>query len=116
MAIYWHLNDGYGNASKITDMRSIWDKNGFFYFFTINSFMMQMQPMVLTFPPERDVFLKEANMKMYDTLTYFLGKTMPEIPLLIFFPFVTTLMLYWSLNLNNISASKYWEFYLISFI
>ena len=31
IAIYWDLPDGY-NADKTTDMRAIWNKNGFLFF------------------------------------------------------------------------------------
>ena len=73
-------------------MRAIWDIYGFLYFVAANQFITAMQPVVLTFPivtfwrnkkKEREIFLKESNMKMYRTSTYFIGKTFPEIPFLI---------------------------------
>ncbi len=71
--------------------------------------MLAMQPTVLTFPAvnklfyntynysetllnylkERNVFLKEQNTKMYRLSTYFIGKTMPELPILLITPVIS---------------------------
>jgi hypothetical protein len=69
--------------------------------------MIAMQPTVLTFPAvinynillsffknktltkllqERNVFLKEQNMKLYKLSSYFIGKTVPELPVLFITP------------------------------
>lgn len=50
--------------------------------------MTSMFPMVLTFPNERAVFLKEENGKYYSISSYFLGRTLLEYPFLVIFPFI----------------------------
>ena len=100
IAIYWDLPDGY-NADKTTDMRAIWNKNGFLFFINIATFMNSMTPIVLTFPSERVVFLKESNMKMYGVTSYFLGKTTPEFIFLVLFPFLFSVIIYWPTNMNT---------------
>ena len=100
IAIYWDLPDGY-NADKTTDMRAIWNKNGFLFFVIVSTFMDSMVPVLLTFPIERDVFLKESNMKMYGVTSYFLGKTTPEFIFLVLFPFLISVIIYWPTNMNT---------------
>lgn len=48
--------------------------------------MTSMMPMVLTFPEERAVFLKEENGKYYSISSYFFGRTLLEFPFLVLFP------------------------------
>ena len=73
-----------------------------------------MGPMVLTFPEERDVFLKESNMKMYGVTSYFLGKTMPEFIFLVIFPFLFSLIVYFPCNMNIRNARYFFEFVLVT--
>jgi len=63
--------------------------------------MSAMNPVVLTFPAERAVFLKEENAKLYRTSSYFFGRTMVEIPFMILIPIVWSLIVYWMIELND---------------
>ena len=49
------------------------NKAGFLFFNSISQFMASMNPVILTFPAERGVFLKEENAKLYRTSSYFTG-------------------------------------------
>ena len=49
------------------------NKAGFLYFHSVVIFMSAILPLVLTFPSERGVFLKEENSKLYRTSSYFIG-------------------------------------------
>ena len=42
--------------------------------------MGSLGPVMVQFPAEREVFLKEENSKLYTTATYFIGKSSMEIP------------------------------------
>lgn len=66
--------------------------------------MLSMNPTVLTFPAERAVFLKESNMNMYSLPGYFIGKTMPELPIMAALPMLYCLIIYWMVNLNDSAA------------
>jgi len=44
----------------------------FFLVFTLN--MGAVLSVILGFAPERDVFLREENSKLYTTFSYFIGK------------------------------------------
>lgn len=48
--------------------------------------MMALNPVMIQFPAERDVFLREENAKLYTIGAYFLGKSTVEFPFLIFAP------------------------------
>lgn len=50
--------------------------------------MVSIMPMVLTFPEERAVFLKEENGKYYSITSYFIGRTVLEFPFLVIFPLI----------------------------
>lgn len=57
-----------------TQMTSWQTITGFLFFMTINSLMMTLSPITLTFPLERDVFFKEQDSKMYNVFQYFLAR------------------------------------------
>ena len=63
--------------------------------------MSSMTPIILTFPGERVVFLKESNMKMYGVTSYFLGKTTPEFIFLVLSTFIFSVIIYWPTNMNT---------------
>ena len=54
-------------------VRIINNKTGFLFFYEIGQFMSSMAPIMLTFPAERGVFLKEENAKLYRVSSYFTG-------------------------------------------
>jgi len=60
-----------------------------------------MATIILTFPSEQIVFLKESNINMYGATSYFLGKTTPEFIFLVLFPFLYSVMIYWPTNMNT---------------
>lgn len=50
--------------------------------------MAAMNPVMVTFPAERAVFLREENSKLYSTSAYFLGKSSVELPFLLIIPII----------------------------
>jgi len=69
--------------------------------------MSAMNPVILTFPAERAVFLKEENAKLYRTTSYFFGRTMIEIPWMIIIPLVYAFIIYWLIGLNDNYAENF---------
>ena len=51
---------------------------------------------------------------MYSLPGYFLGKTLPELPIMALMPMIFCLIIYWMVNLNDNNAGIFFEFYLIS--
>lgn len=62
---------GNRDYTQLTSWQTI---TGFLFFMTINSMMMTLSPITLTFPLERDVFFKEQDSKMYNVAQYFLAR------------------------------------------
>jgi ABC-type multidrug transport system permease subunit len=52
-------------------------------------------------------------MNMYSLPGYFIGKTMPELPIMAALPMLFCLIIYWMVNLNDSTAKIFFEFYLI---
>ncbi|CAK84182.1 unnamed protein product (macronuclear) [Paramecium tetraurelia] len=78
---------------------------GGLFFLVISNFMQALNAVIIQFPAERDVFLREENSKLYSTFAYFVGKSSIEIPFLILFPIIQQLIGYWMIGLNDQSAS-----------
>lgn len=91
---------------------------GFLFFLTINSLMMTLSPITLTFPLERDVFFKEQDSKMYNVFQYFLARNIVEIPELIIIPALFCSICYFMIDLANTGGQFFLHvlvFILISF-
>jgi len=67
--------------------------------------MMALNPVMITFPSERAVFLREENSKLYTTGAYFIGKSSVEMPLLILVPIIQELICYWMISYNDSNVS-----------
>lgn len=65
------------------------------------------QNIVLLFPDERPIFLREVNNNMYTASAYFFGKVISEIPMSLILPTLFSLVIYWSLGL---STAHPWNF------
>ena len=75
------------------------------FFLAISHLMSAMNPVLIQFPAERAVFLREENAKLYSTWTYFLGKSSIEMPFLVVVPLAMCLIYYWMMNLNYSNGS-----------
>jgi len=60
-----------------------------------------VQPLLLQFPLERPIFLREYAANMYGTIPYFLAKTMVEIPLTFLTALGTWLIAYWIMDMSG---------------
>ena len=70
------------------------------YFVAVNTFMADIMNTILVFQGERPVFLREQANKMYGVAPYFMAKTLTDIPIIILTPLITTILLYFALNLS----------------
>ncbi|KAL4512209.1 hypothetical protein ABPG72_005211 [Tetrahymena utriculariae] len=91
-------------------IRDITDKNGVLFFFSISMFMMTLNPCMLTFPSQKQVFLREENSKLYSVFPYFVGRLIVDIIPSIVFPFISSCIAYWMIGLNNDNAGKFFFF------
>ena len=88
---------------------------GFMFFFAISTMMDALNPIIMVFPSERDVFLKESGAKLYSVGSYFLSRNIVELPASFFFPLVQTLIMYWFVGLSN-TVSQFFYYYLIAYL
>lgn len=59
-----------------------------------------VQNVILVFPEERPIFLREVNNNMYDVSPYFCAKILSELPIGIGTPVLFGTVAYWALGLN----------------
>lgn len=111
-AIFWKLGQDYSTEGQL---KSFISKNGGLFFLAVSYFMAGMSPVILTFPLERAVFLKEQSNKMYSVFSYFLSRNIVELPLLILAPLLMTLIVYWMIGLHP-GASYFFVHYLFAFL
>ena len=64
---------------------------------------------ILTLPLELPVFLREHSSGLYRVDTYFLGRTMAELPFQILFPFVYSTIVFYLVGLS-VSTGTFWTF------
>ena len=67
---------------------------------TMNITMNAIQNVILIFPDERPVFLREVNNNMYKVGPYFWAKVSSELPFSIMMPSVFGCIVYWTVGLN----------------
>jgi len=93
----------------------IYDINGGLFFWSITMFMPTAMSVVLTFPAERAVFLREHSANMYGVSAYYFGRSTTEIPFVIFFPVLMTFVSYYIVGFNP-DVSKFFIFSKLSFL
>lgn len=66
-----------------------------------------IQNIILIFPDERPVFLREVNNNMYSVTAYFFGKVISEIPASIIIPVLFGCITYFSIGLDYYDGHEY---------
>ena len=79
-------------------------------------FMTGVSPVLLSFPVERAVFLREAGSEMYGILPYYLGKQIVELPLIVVMPTLYSLIIYWTVGLNDTEPYHFWVFLILAIL
>jgi ABC-type multidrug transport system ATPase subunit/ABC-type multidrug transport system permease subunit len=78
----------------------------------ISAMFASTQPVLLTFPIERKIFIREYFNGYYRVISYFIAKTLVEIPLSFFLTLLTVIIRYWLLNLQG----NFWKYIGILFL
>eukprot|EP00826_Nyctotherus_ovalis_P046225 TRINITY_DN51_c0_g1_i3.p1 TRINITY_DN51_c0_g1~~TRINITY_DN51_c0_g1_i3.p1 ORF type:complete len:700 (-),score=192.14 TRINITY_DN51_c0_g1_i3:124-2223(-) len=99
-ALYY--DQGY-NYSKAIQGRS-----GVQFFMLTFCLLEAIQNVILVFPEERAVFLREQASSLYEISAYFLGKVIAELPLNLLVPLITLLMTFWLWNMNDVHSYNFW--------
>ena len=88
-----------GNPSDI--FAAISDHRGAFVFLSINAMFLSAQPMLLVFPQERPVFIREHISGTYSTFAYMLAKTLVDIPAGFLQAVISMVVSYWMVGFNG---------------
>jgi ABC-type multidrug transport system permease subunit len=94
------------------DEAGIQNVQGSLFFITMNIAFNAIQNVILIFPDERPVFLREVNNNMYKTAPYFWAKIISELPFSILTPTIFGVIVYYAIGYNP-DASNFVMFLLI---
>ena len=94
------------------DRQGVMNVQGALFFITMNISFNAIQNVILIFPDERPVFLREVNNNMYKTGPYFWAKVISELPFSILTPTIFGSIVYYLIGLNP-GASRFGTFLLI---
>lgn len=93
-------------------VQGIQNVQGALFFMTMNCSFNAIQNVILIFPDERPVFLREVNNNMYKTTPYFWAKIVSEIPFSIVIPSVFGCICYYAVGLKP-QAGNFFTYLLI---
>merc|ERR1712127_365200 len=92
---------GYRSGTTPTEYSQIFQNlQGGLFFMTMNITMNAIQNVILIFPDERPVFLREVNNNMYKVGPYFWAKISSELPFSIMMPSTFGCIAYFAVGLN----------------
>jgi len=94
------------------DQKSIQDKIGALFFFTINQTFGNLLAVVITFSAEKIVVERERASRSYRLSSFYLGKNFAELPLNLVSPLVFGCVVYWLVGLND-SPGRFFTFLVI---
>jgi ABC-type multidrug transport system ATPase subunit len=102
LLVWGHLNH---------DEQSIQSRTGVLFMTSTLLIMFNVQGVILLFPDERPVFLREHAGNMYSATIYFFAKLLSEIPLLLINGTLYSCILYWAVGLNDSDIGKFFLFW-----
>lgn len=76
-------------------------RNGALFYMIVSQAFVAVQNIILVFPDERPVFLREVNNNMYDVSSYFFAKVFSEFPMNILCPILYGIIIYYSIGLST---------------
>jgi ABC-type multidrug transport system ATPase subunit len=96
------------------DIEGIYNRTGFFFFFTVNVFMTTLFQAILAFPLERGIFLREHANKLYTVAPYYLAKNLVETPVGLIAVFLYGVIVYYIVGLRG--DAQYFFTFLCNFV
>jgi ABC-type multidrug transport system permease subunit len=88
-------------------IQGVQNRNGALFFMTMTIAFNSIQNIILIFPDERPVFLREVNNNMYSVSAYFFGKVIAELPASVLTPVIYGCIVYFSIGLSTVFAWKF---------
>lgn len=96
------------------DIEGVYNRVGFFFFFTVNLFMSTLFQAILAFPLERGIFLREHANKLYTVAPYYLAKNVIETPIGLIASFLFGVIVYYIVGLRG--DAQYFFTFLCNFV
>lgn len=96
-----------------TNEAGIQNIQGSLFFICMNIAFNAIQNVILIFPDERPVFLREVNNNMYSVSPYFWAKIISELPFSILTPTIFGSIVYYAIGLNDMKIEYFGIFILI---
>lgn len=106
------VDDSKGNPSAEQSLQSV---VGILFFISINQSFGGVFAVIFGFPLERSVVTRERAANTYRTSSYFLSKTMTDIPKTLFFNVLFSCILYWMVGLRA-DAGSFFLFTIVVFL
>lgn len=82
------------------DAQGVQNVQGSLFFVTMAISFSAIQNVILIFPDERPIFLREVNNNMYDVSPYFWAKIISELPFSIMIPSMFGCIIYFAIGYN----------------
>lgn len=89
------------NTKYATGMSLYQNIAGVLFFLVVNAFFSSFQNVLPVFSAEKPSFAREHSQGYYRTSSYFLAKIFVELPLVVFFPILSSVITYWSIGLRS---------------
>lgn len=89
------------------DAAGVQNRNGALFFITMSMSFNAIQNVILIFPDERPVFLREANNNMYSVSAYFWAKIYSEFPSSLLTPTIFGSICYYLIGFSTIYWYKF---------
>ena len=83
------------------DFAGVQNSQGALFFITMSMSFNAIQNVILIFPDERPVFLREANNNMYSVSAYFWAKIFSEFPSSLLTPTMFGAIVYYAIGFNT---------------
>ena len=83
------------------DVAGVQDRNGAIFFVTMVMSFNAIQSVILIFPDERPIFLREANNNLYSVSAYFWAKIISEFPSSFIIPVMFGAIVYFAVGFNT---------------
>lgn len=85
-------------------LQGVQNRNGALFFICMSVSFNSIQNIILIFPDERPVFLREVNNNMYSVSSYFFAKVVSELPASLLTPIIFGCIVYYVIGLSTV----YW--------
>jgi ABC-type multidrug transport system ATPase subunit/ABC-type multidrug transport system permease subunit len=96
------------------DIQGIYNRTGFLFFYTVNTFMSMLFQAILAFPVERGIFLREHANKLYGVVPYYLCKNLIETPVGLLASFLFGVIVYYIVGLR--ADAQYFFIFQLNFV